>query len=604
MEASPAILTLNQSSQQLAKKIQSSIGGEIHSFEARVKQADIFFSETAKHIQELFHHQRPIIGICAAGILIRALGSILADKHNEPPVIAISEDGKSIVPLLGGHHGANKIALQLAKDLNGHAGITTASETTFGMALDDPPKGWVLSKQSDVKSFTASLISGESVAIADEIDWIPTENLKQSKSAELSIVASVHPDNGSSNQLVYHPKSLAIGIGCVRGCNTEELRNLVFDCLKKANLTIDAVSCFVSLDLKADELAFNELANETGIPLRFFDAKRLEQETPRLINPSKTVYAEVGCHGVAESAALATSGKSGELIVPKTKSNNATCAIAQAPKPIDPNSIGRARGRLAVIGIGPGIDSLRTPEATQLLSQSDEVVGYKLYLELITQHMKDKNLHSFELGEEEDRVRFALELAAEGKNVALVSSGDSGIYAMGSLVFELLQRPKEKNGVSDSAHRIEIINAPGITAFQVASAKSGAPFGHDFCAISLSDLLTPWDIIAKRITAAATGDFVIALYNPVSKRRRSQIMKAKEILLENRPKNTPVVLATNLGREGENIEIITLDNLEIDKINMLTIVLIGSTTTQILNSISNKTWIFTPRGYEIKQRKN
>ena len=126
-----------------------------------------------------------------------------------------------------------------------------------------------------------------------------------------------------------------------------------------------------------------------------------------------------------------------------------------------------------MIGIGPGIDSLRTPEATQLLSQSDEVVGYKLYLELITQHMKDKNFHSFELGEEEDRVRFALELAAEGKNVALVSSGDSGIYAMGSLVFELLQRPTKENGVSDSAHRIEIINAPGITAFQVASAKSG-----------------------------------------------------------------------------------------------------------------------------------
>ena len=104
------------------------------------------------------------------------------------------------------------------------------------------------------------LFLGESVAIANEIDWIPTENLKQSKSAELSIVASVHPDNGSSNQLVYHPKSIAIGIGCIRGCDTEELRNLVFDCLKKANLTIDAVSCFVSLDLKADELAFKRIS--------------------------------------------------------------------------------------------------------------------------------------------------------------------------------------------------------------------------------------------------------------------------------------------------------------------------------------------------------
>ena len=174
---------------------------------------------------------------------------------------------------------------------------------------------------------------------------------------------------------------------------------------------------------------------------------------------------------------------------------------------------------------------------------------------------------------------------------------------MGSLVFELLQRPPEQNGVSDAAHRIEIINSPGITAFQVASARTGAPFGHDFCAISLSDLLTPWDIIEKRLTAAAVGDFVIALYNPVSKRRTTQLIKAKEILLAHRPPNTPVVLATNLGREGEAIEYTTLKNLKIDDINMLTTVLIGSTTTQILESISNRTWIFTPRGYEVKHNK-
>ena len=291
------------------------------------------------------------------------------------------------------------------------------------------------------------------------------------------------------------------------------------------------------------------------------------------------------------------------MIVPKIKSTNATCAIARASEPIDPYTIGRARGRLAVIGIGPGKDSLRTPEATKLINEADEIVGYTLYLDLISQHIKDKKIHTFQLGEEENRVRFALETAAQGKNVALVSSGDGGIYAMGSLVFELLQRPTEQNGVSASAHRIEIINAPGITAFQVASAKSGAPFGHDFCAISLSDLLTPWDIIEKRIVSAATGDFVIALYNPVSKRRTTQLMKAKEILLMHRPPNTPIVLATNLGRDGEKIEFTTLESLNIDNINMLTTVLIGSTTTQILDSINNKTWIFTPRGYAVKQYK-
>ncbi len=603
MEASPAILVLNQSSLHLAKKIQVNLGGEIHGFKSRVNQADIVFTETAEHVQDLFQQQRPIIGICAAGILIRALGTELKDKHTEPPVIAISEDSANIVPLLGGHHGANKISHKLAKILNGHAGITTAGDTKFGISFEDPPIGWVLSNNSDVKSFTARLLAGESVSIAKEIDWIPTEKLKLSKNAELAIHSTTEDVHSTPTQLVYHPKSLAIGIGCVRGCETEELRNLVFDGLKQANLTINAVSCFVSLDLKADEVAINDLVKDTGIPLRLFDANQLEQETPRLINPSDIVFAEVGCHGVAESAALAATGNSSELIVSKIKSNNATCAIARASKPIDPYTIGRARGRLAVIGIGPGKDSLRTPEATKLLNEADEVVGYTLYLELISQHIKNKKIHTFPLGEEENRVRFALETAAQGKNVALVSSGDGGIYAMGSLVFELLQRPTEQNGVSESAHRIEIINAPGITAFQVASAKSGAPFGHDFCAISLSDLLTPWDIIEKRIVSAATGDFVIALYNPVSKRRTTQLMKAKEILLMHRPPKTPIVLATNLGREGEKIEFSTLENLKIDNINMLTTVLIGSTTTQILDSINDKTWIFTPRGYAVKQYK-
>jgi cobalt-precorrin 5A hydrolase/precorrin-3B C17-methyltransferase len=263
------------------------------------------------------------------------------------------------------------------------------------------------------------------------------------------------------------------------------------------------------------------------------------------------------------------------------------------------NMRGRSRGRLSIVGIGPGQASWRTPEVSRLVSEAEELVGYGLYIDLLGPLAVGKERSDFPLGGEEDRCRFALEQAGKGKNVALVCSGDAGIYAMGALVFELLDRSEVQMGVSDAARRVEVVCSPGVSALQGAAARAGAPLGHDFCAISLSDLLTPREDILKRLKAAAEGDFVIAFYNPVSMRRRTLLAEARDILLQHRPPATPVMLASSLGRPEEHVRYRRLDALEVDEVDMLTVVLVGSSHSRLAH-LGTGPRMFTPRGYARK----
>jgi cobalt-precorrin 5A hydrolase/precorrin-3B C17-methyltransferase len=347
-----------------------------------------------------------------------------------------------------------------------------------------------------------------------------------------------------------------------------------------------------SLDLKSDEPAICAAADALGVSARFFDAARLEQETPRLANPSDLVFREVGCHGVAEAAALAAAGPQAELLVPKTKSVRTTCAVARSPVVIDPAKLGTQRGKLAIVGIGPGDPGWRTPEAEAAIRAASDLVGYRLYLDLLGPCYRGKTRHDYGLGEEEARVRCALDLSAAGRATVLVCSGDPGVYAMASLVFELLEREGRP-----AWQRVEITVVPGISALQAAAARIGAPLGHDFCAISLSDLLTPWPAIERRIRAAAEGDFVIAFYNPASDRRTRQLAAAVDILARHRSPGTPVVVARNLGRDGEAVSVIRLDELAADRVDMLTVVLVGSSTTRRIGRPRGGAWVYTPRGY-------
>lgn len=591
-----AIITLSAKGAELARRIQQILGhGEVLGLASRVADADRSFASATETIAECFKAGRPVIGVCASGILIRALGGVLGDKQCDPPVLAVAEDGSVVVPLLGGHHQGNRWAVTIAAALGATAAITTASDVSLGVALDEPPSGWRLRPGQDYKSVAARLLAGEAVRVTVEAGPAPPwlDSLRQNPDAKLHILVSTRAD--ARADLVYAPQLVALGIGCERLAETGEVAQLVESALAEANVAREAVACVGSIALKAAEPAIHAVAAALGVPARFFDAARLEQETPRLKTPSDLVFRETGCHGVAEGAALASAGAAGALILPKQRSQRATCALAQSASPIDPARVGRARGSLAIIGIGPGAAEARTHEVDAAVRQATDLVGYKLYLDLLGPLAANKARHGYELGEEEMRVRIALDLAAQGRDVALICSGDAGIYAMATLVFELIDR----EGNPDWA-RVEITGFPGVSAMQTAAARIGAPLGHDFCAISLSDLLTPWEAIEQRLQAAAAGDFVVAFYNPVSQRRRTQLAAAKEILLRHRPAETPVILGRNLGRDCETVTVVTLRDLKVEDVDMLTLVIVGASQTRAVARPDGGVWVYTPRGYAKK----
>jgi cobalt-precorrin 5A hydrolase / precorrin-3B C17-methyltransferase len=592
----PAIIALSDPGTALARQIQAALReGEVLGLAGRVADCDRSFSTVSAILNDLFTAGRPIIGVCASGILIRSLAPILISKESDPPVLAVAEDGSAVVPLLGGHHGANALAFRLAEALGGVAALTTASDVTLRVPLDVPPAGWRLRDGSDYKRVAADLLSGTPVRIIVESgpspDWLL--RLPQVDDAPITILVSDRAD--AKADLIYAPQTIVLGLGCERLAEEAEVRRLVEDSLAKANIAKEAIACVASIALKAAEPAIHAAATRLGVPTRFFDADRLERETPRLKNPSDLVYRETGCHGVAEGAALAGVGADGALTLPKQRSQRATCALARSPAIIDPDLVGRARGALAIVGIGPGAAAARTHEVEAAISKATDLVGYKLYLDLLGPLAARKARHGYELGEEEMRVRIALGLAAEGRDVALVCSGDAGIYAMATLVLERIEREANPDWA-----RLEITGLPGVSAMQTAAARIGAPLGHDFCAISLSDLLTPWEAIERRLFAAAAGDFVVAFYNPVSQRRRTQLAAAKEILRRHRPAETPVVLARNLGRDGESVTVVALRDLKVEDVDMLTLVIVGSSTTRAFSKPDGGFWVYTPRGYAKK----
>ncbi len=631
----PAVIILSEQAAATGRAIADAIGGELAGARARVQSADRLFDEVRTEVQALFAAGRPTVAVMASGALIRLVAPLLSDKTAEPPVIAVPEDGSSVVPLLGGHHGANDLARMIAAALKGHAAITTAGDLRFGIALDAPPAGLILANPDAAKAVMAELVAGAtvlpfsplegempgraeggeplasepavppSVGFADispsrgEIGargWLANSKLPFSEDGAVTLTVTDCPRTAGPLELVYHPATLALGMGCERGCDPAEAIALAERAIAESGYARQSIAAVVSLDLKADEAAVHAVAAHLGVPARVFDAATLERETPRLKNPSEVVFAEVGCHGVAEGAALAAAGALGELVFPKIKSKGATAAIARAADIIDPAQIGRARGRLFVVGIGPGSEGWRSPEVTEMVAKSTDLVGYSLYLDLLGPLAKGKARHDFDLGKEEARVVHAMELAGQGRDVALVCSGDAGIYAMATLVFELL----DKGGISASASRIEVQCSPGISALQGAAARIGAPLGHDFCTISLSDLLTPWEDIKRRVKAAGEGDFVIAFYNPVSMKRRTQLTYARDELLKYRPASTPVVLATNLGRPGETVRTVPLGELNIEEVDMLTVVVVGSSESRTVKTGDGKTWVYTPRGYSGK----
>ncbi|RCS24577.1 precorrin-3B C(17)-methyltransferase [Phyllobacterium salinisoli] len=459
--ARPAILVLGENSIETAERIRSALGeADIFGLQSRVEKADIPFSDFGGALRDLYEAGRPIIAICAAGIVIRALARLLEDKRAEPPVLAVAEDGSAVVPLLGGLSGVNDLARRIAAAFNVVPAITTTGELRFGTNLLHPPAGYTLANPEAGKKFISDLLSGEKVRLVGDAPWISNARLPFDPDATLTITV------------------------------TDESR-----------------------EPEADELLY--------------------------------------------------------LV-----------------------STGHKRGRLAVIGLGPGDPLLMPPAVRQELQRAEDILGYETYVRMAGPFRPDQVQHMTDNREEMHRARHAFELAASGRSVAMVSSGDPGIFAMAAAVLEALHESGDP-----AWHGVELVILPGISAAMAAAARIGAPLGHDFCILSLSDNLKPWSVIEQRLDLAARADFAMAFYNPISKARPWQLGQALDIIRRYREPQTPVVLGRDVGRPGEKVSATSLGELTPDQVDMRTVVIIGSSTTQRFGRNDGSEWVYTPRWY-------
>jgi precorrin-3B C17-methyltransferase len=233
----------------------------------------------------------------------------------------------------------------------------------------------------------------------------------------------------------------------------------------------------------------------------------------------------------------------------------------------------------------------RTIEATETLARATDLVGYGPYLDLVEPVDRPRVRHEFDNREEAQRARFALELAREGRDVAVVSSGDPGVFAMATAVIEEVEHAE---GAYDG---VDIAIVPGVTAASAAAARVGAPLGHDFCCVSLSDVLKPWPVVEQRLEAVGAADFVVALYNPISRHRPWQLGRAFEILRRHRSADVPVVFARAVTRADERIVVTTLGACDAEQADMSTVITVGSSTTRAFTDSAGRTWVYTPRRY-------
>ncbi|HEX6393197.1 MAG TPA: precorrin-3B C(17)-methyltransferase [Acidimicrobiales bacterium] len=533
------------------------------------------------NVSELWERVDGFILVSATGVAVRAIAPHLNRKTGDPAVVCVDDHGTFAIALSGGHAaGANRLALDVAGVLGATPVITTATDSAGLPALDNLPG---LIAEGDVATITRLWLDGSPPALRVDVGleaWpLPEEirGLPNEGAAEVLVTDRLH-DQQHGPQVRLRPSSLVLGVGSSSGADAERLWELAMSQLQTAGLDARSVGLVATLDRKLSEPAIRSLAERLGVELRGFEAALLAGvDVP---NPSEAAERAVGTASVCEAAALLASGPGSVLLSEKAISSSADSTVAIARRRVP-------EGHLAVVGIGPGHPSRRTAEANIAIRHADVVIGYSGYVEQASDLVEARHrVICSPIGAEEDRCREALKLAAEGFSVALVCSGDPGVYAMASLVCEL--------GGEYGDPPLSIV--PGVTAALSGAAVLGAPLGHDHAAISLSDLLTPWEEIVRRLEAAAAGDFVVSLYNPRSFRRSEHLGEALKILASRRAPSTPAAVLTDIGRPGESVSRTTLGELDPSTVGMLSLVVVGSTSTRWIGER-----MVTPRGYRTSE---
>ncbi|SPF00632.1 precorrin-3B C(17)-methyltransferase [Streptomyces sp. MA5143a] len=525
-----------------------------------------------------------VVCFLATGAVVRLIAPLLADKGTDPGVVCVDEGGRFAVSLVGGHAGgANALAVEVGEVLGAEPVVTTATDAVGVPGLDTlgmPVEG-------DVARVSRALLDGEDMELDLEIAWPlpalppnvrrPGPDAPAERGGPAIVVTDRVLDAGGrptgDGRVLLRPPSLVVGVGASRGAPADEVLGLIENALRDAGLSPRSLAELATVDAKADEPGLVEAAARLGVPLVTHSAEELAAvEVP---NPSDAPLAAVGTPSVAEAAALVAGG---ELLVPKRKSERAdgrpamaTCAVVRRP----------ARGRLAVVGLGPGARDLLTPRAKAELRRASVLVGLDQYVDQIRDLLRPgTRILESGLGAEEERARTAVAEARRGQAVALIGSGDAGVYAMAS------------PALAEASDDIDVIGVPGVTAALAAAAILGAPLGHDHVSISLSDLHTPWEVIERRVRAAAEADIVVTFYNPRSRGRDWQLPKALAILAGHREPTTPVGVVRNASRPDGSHRLTTLAALDPATVDMMTVVTVGNTATR---EIAGR--MVTPRGY-------
>lgn len=582
-----------------------------------------------------------LVCFLAAGAVIRLAAPLLDSKHTDPAVVCVDEATRYAVALVSGHAGgANTLAGRVAGVLGAEPVITTATDAAGLPGLDT--LGWPA--EGAVAAVTRALLDGEPVALDCDQTWpLPPLPVSLDGTGQHRIIVTDRAVPGDGRTVLLRPPSLVAGVGASRGVSAAEVQSLLDETLAEAGLSAASLTALATVDAKAAEPGLVAVARAGGWPLLSYPPATLAAVP--VPNPSPAALAAVGTASVAEAAALAgaaslangvdtadgdaqagrgdlTAGGAlaagsdlasggdlaggaalaggsdlvdgtamasgsdlvagaelvagGELVVPKRKSAMATVAVARI----------RPRGRLAVVGLGPGARDLLSPRAAAELGRASVVVGLDQYLDQVRDLLRPgTRVLASGLGAEQARARTAVQQAQFGHAVALVGSGDAGVYAMAS------------PALNEAGKDIDVVVVPGITASLAAAALLGAPLGHDHVVISLSDLHTPWPAIERRVRAAAQGDLVTVFYNPRSRGRDWQLGAALAILAQHRPPDTPAGVVRNASRPGEQVTLTTLAAFDAVTVDMLSIVIVGCSTSRVVSGR-----MVTPRGYSWQPR--
>ena len=603
--------------------------------------AQLYDGSAASALPQAFAECDAIISFLAVGATVRIVAPLITGKYEDPGIVCVDEALRYAIPVLGGHAGgANVLARRVAGILGATAVMTTAAEAAGSVGLDEfgADLGFVVEPGSDMAPVGAAILSGERVTLTMGQQWpVPPlpPNVVRTPQPEPGVPAIVVSDevprppaaegtddagaaaaahvfgagdaagtaggvSGAAGDAVgaagditasakppgprvtYRPPSLVVGVGASTGVTAGEAGRLIDETLAAAGLSPRSVRWLATADIKAREPGLLAAARQRRWAVVTAPAAQLA--TIDVPTPSEIVRAAVGTPSVAEAAALLVAEGSQEqggpgpggpggarLVVTKRSSARATVAVAQL----------RPRGRLALIGLGPGARDLMAPRAVEELRRASVVVGLDQYVDQVADLISPgAQVLASSLGEEEKRAGVAVSEALAGRAVALIGSGDVGIYAMASPALALADE------------RIEVVGVPGVTAALAAGAVLGAPLGHDHAIISLSDLHTEWAVIERRVRAVAEADLVTCFYNPVSRTRNWQLGRALAILAGHRPPETPVGWVRDASRPGQYSGIATLAQFDPAEADMHTLVVVGSSRTTVVAGR-----MVTPRDY-------